>query len=175
MNLEQNQNSLEIIPGLSADNRDMVIRMIESGVDEKDIPYILGVDKRHSIASWENQDPAVRHFFDKARERVLNKVENSLLRLALGGTLTTVKTGISKSGENIEETTVKEIGPNAPAAIQILKLFRPDVWAQLGEDDEVEAIKTKAELGQAEVDRMNKLGGRFMEVLQSAVVDVKLK
>lgn len=169
------ENSLEIVPGLTIENRDMVIRMIESGVDEKDIPYILGVDKRHSITSWENQDPKVRHFFDKAREAVLNKVENSLLRTALGGTLTSIKTGTDKNGNDIEETTVKEVGPNVAAAVQILKLFRPEVWAQLGADEEVEATKTTTELGQAEVDRMNKLGGRFMEVLQSETVEVQLK
>lgn len=165
------ENNLEIIPGLTTENRNMIIRMIESGVDEKDIPYILGIDKRHSITSWENQDPAVRHLFDKAREAVLNKVENSLLRTALGGTLTTVKSG-GKLEE--DEVTVKEVGPNVAAAVQILKLFRPEVWAKLGEDDEVEITKTPTELGQAEVDRMKKLGGKFMEVLKSEVVETVL-
>ncbi len=168
------ENSLEIIPGLTAESRDMVIRMIESGVDEKDIPFILdAANKRHSIVSWENQDPQVRYLFDKAREVVLNKVENSLLRMALGGTLTTIKTGISKSGENIEETTIKEVGPDFKAAAQILKLFRPDVWAGLGTEEQPEQVKTTEQLADAEEARMKKLGGRFLEVIQSKTVVIQ--
>lgn len=164
------ENSLEIMPGLTADNRDIVIRMIESGVDEKDIPYILGVDKRHTVISWQNLDPRVRHLFDKAREDVLNKVENSLLRVALGGTLTTIKTGTDKNGNEIEEITVKEVGPNAGVAERLLKLFRPEPWANLGADDEPESARTPAELGDAEVVRMKKLGGKFFEAIESKVV-----
>ncbi len=167
------ENSLEITSDSTTNNRDMVIRMIESGVDEKDIPYILGADKRHSIASWENQDPQVRHLFDKAREVVLNKVENSLLRMALGGTLITIKTGTSKSGENIDETTVKEIGGDFKAAAQILKLFRPDVWAALGTEEQPEQAKTTAQIADAEEARMKKLGGKFLEAIQSKVVAVQ--
>lgn len=167
------ENSLEIIPGLTTDNRDMIIRMIESGVDEKDIPFILGVDEQHSIASWENLDPKIRHFFDKAREVVLNKVENSLLKSALGGTLKTVKTGKDKNGNIIDETTIREVGPNVAAAERLLRLFRPNPWANLGTDDEPESAQTPNELGEAEVNRMKKLGGKFFEAIGSKVVRVQ--
>ena len=170
--LEQvTENSLEILPGLTPENRDMVIRMIESGVDEKDIPFILDVDKRHSIVSWENQDPQVRHLFDKAREAVLNKVENSVLRIALGGTLTTIKSG-GKLEE--DEITVKEVGGNFAAAVQILKLFRPDVWSGIGAEEVSEQTKTTEQIADAEEKRMKKLGGKFLEAIQSKVVATQL-
>ena len=174
MILDQKSKAAEIstiLPGLDKNQLDMTLRMIESGVDEKDIPYILGTDRRHSIASWANQDPKIRHLFNQAREIVLNKVENSLLRAALGGTLTTIKTGTSKTGEPIDETTVKEVGPNVIAAEKILRLFRPNPWADLNTTSEIEETMTPKQLGDSEESRLHKLGGKFFDELRTKVVE----
>jgi len=164
----------ELVPGLTKPQLDLALRMIESGVDEKDIPYILGTGNRHSIISWQNQDPKIRHLFNQAREVVLNKVENSLLRSALGGTLTTTKSGTGKNGEPIEEVTVKEVGPNVVAAEKILRLFRPDPWADLSTNKEIEEELSPKQIGDAEEAKMKKLGGKFFEELRSKVVSCQI-
>lgn len=157
----------DLVPDLTPEKLDLAVRMIESGVDESEIPYILGVDERHSLVSWQNQDPKIRYLFDQAREIVLNKVENSLLRAALGGTLTTVKTG-TKDGKDIDETTVKEVGPNIVAAEKILRLFRPKPWADLSTTKEIEDDLTPKQLGDGEEAKINKMGGKFFEELKKA-------
>jgi len=164
----------EIVPGLTKEHLDLALRMIESGVDEKDIPYILNAGDRHSIVSWQNQDPKIRHLFNQAREIVLNKVENSLLRAALGGTLTTVKSVKGKNGETTEEVTTKEVGPNIVAIEKILRLFRPDPWANLSSNKEIEEGLTPEELSITEEVKMKKLGGKFFEELKSRVVKCKV-
>jgi len=168
---DNNQKVAEIVPGLTAEQLNMAIRMIESGLEEKDIPYILGIEKQHSIVSWENQDPKIRHLFNQAREVVLNKVENSLLRAALGGTLTTVKTG-EKDGKPFERITVKEIGPNIVAAEKILRLFRPIPWADLSSNQDLEdKPRTPEELEKYEVDKIRKLGGEFLAKLATPIIE----
>ena len=171
MSQEKDNQIAEIIPGLTEEQLSLAIRMIETGVDEKDIPYVLGAGKRHSIISWQNQDPKVRHLFNQAREIVLNKVENSFLRAALGGTLTTVKTGL-KDDKSFEETIVKEIGPNIVAAEKILRLFRPAPWADLSSNQDLEdEPRTPAELEKHEVDKIRKLGGEFLAKLATPVIE----
>jgi len=170
MNNTALQKVNEVVSGLTEEQLNLALRMIETGVDEKDIPYILGTGDRHSIVSWQNQDPKVRHLFDQAREVVLNKVENSLLRAALGGTLTTTKTG-SKDGKEIDEIIVKEVPPNITAAEKILRLFRPKPWADLSSNKEIEGGLTPTELGEIEENKMRKLGGKFFENLKSTIIN----
>lgn len=168
------EESTDLVPALTPEKLELATRMIESGVDEAEIPYILGVDERHSLVSWQNQDPTIRHLFDKAREVVLNKVENSLLRAALGGTLTTVKTGVGKAGELINETTVKEVGPNIVAIEKILRLFRPNPWADLSTTKEIEDDLTPKQLGDAEENKLRKMGGKFFEELRAKTIECKI-
>ena len=122
--------------------------------------------EHHSLASWENLSPEVRYLFDKSRERVLNRVENSLLRLALGGTLRTIKT----SHKNGEETIIKEVGPDLRAIEKILTLFRPEVWHGLKEAGEDSRPRTPQELGKDEETRIIQLAGKFMTAMKETEI-----
>jgi hypothetical protein len=153
----------EIVPGLDERGLGILQRLIEvGGVEEKDMPYILGVSEEHSIASWENLSPKVRYLFDKAREQVLNKVENSILRLALGGWLRTIK--VNPDGKIYE--TRKEVFPDLRAIEKILGVFRPEVWARIKDFGGEDSFKTPQRLSNEETDRIKILAGKFFEALK---------
>ncbi len=152
------QSTLEILPGLKEEHLPAVQRMLEAGISENDIPYLLGIDERFSLVQWENLSPEVRILFDEARERCLNKIENSLVRSALGGVLTTTKRG----GRNDGEITIKEVGPNLAAIQYILENQRPKVWHKLKDVDENQ--KAAPELGEVEQQRLKRFAGQLLEL-----------
>lgn len=97
-----------------------------------DICAKMGISPKTFI-DWRNQYPQIGNAVKEGKEIVDYRVENALLKVALGYTAIEVKTIISppdKSGNRRirEERTVKEIPPNPTAIMCWLNNRKPDSW-----------------------------------------------
>ncbi len=146
-------------PGYQPEYKDLILRMIEVGVPEKIIPYILGTEEQYSLVQWENISPKLRILFSEARENALDKVEVALLRLALGGKLSEYKR--DAEGEVVVDK-IKEIAPNLGAIQYLLENHRSEVWKNKKEIQlNVGASKEHTE---DEINRVKQFAGGLIEL-----------
>lgn len=97
---------------------------------------------------WENHYKPIKNALKAGAEIVDYRVENALLKSALGYTTTEIEVTVGKQVKNgqtfmiTKKTTTKEIAPNVTAALAWLNNRRPDKWRrnrdksiELDEDD----------------------------------------
>lgn len=83
---------------------------------------------------WQEECPEIKEALRCGKEIVDYKVENALLKAALGHTTTEIKVTIGKRMINGEaymitkETTTKEVAPNVTACLAWLNNRLPDKW-----------------------------------------------
>lgn len=136
------KNSSLVDMWLDDDHLNLVAGWARDGVRMHDICERIGISTA-TFAKWRREFPE----FDKAvrsgREIVNYKVENALLKAALGYTSTEIKVTIGKQNKNgqifmiTKETTTKEVGPNVTACLAWLNNKLPDKWKR-NRDKEVE-------------------------------------
>lgn len=86
-----------------------------------------------TLKAWRDRYPEIEEAISEGKEEVDYKVENALLKVALGYTTTDVKTIISPPDKNGNrairvEKTEKEIPPNPTAIMCWLNNRKPDQW-----------------------------------------------
>lgn len=119
------------------------------GLTYVDIADKIGVSPS-TINTWRKKYPEIEEALRKGREIVDYKVENALLKCALGYTTKEIKVTLGKQVKNgqvfqiTKETTLKEVSPNVTAIAMWLNNRRPDKWKrnrdktiELDEDSEL--------------------------------------
>ena len=103
------------------------------GASLQDIADNIGIS-RTTLVKWRDKFPEIRNAIKSGREVVDYKVENALLKSALGFTTKEIKVTIGKQVKNgktfqiTKETTTKEIAPNVTACLAWLNNRKPDSW-----------------------------------------------
>ena len=97
-----------------------------------DIANKMGITIQ-TLKKWRDKYPDIEEAIQEGKEEVDYKVENALLKVALGYTTTDVKTIISPPDKNGNraikvEKTEKEIPPNPTAIMCWLNNRKPDQW-----------------------------------------------
>lgn len=97
-----------------------------------DIQKIIGVSSA-TFVSWRKKYPEIDKALQTGKEETDYRVENALLKSALGYKTTEVKISLGqpdKNGNRIikEERTVKEIPPNPTACMGWLNNRKPEQW-----------------------------------------------
>lgn len=97
-----------------------------------DIAAKIGVSIQ-TLKAWRDKYPEIEEAIREGKEIVDYKVENALLKVALGYTTTDVKTIISPPDKNGNrsirvEKTEKEVPPNPTAIMCWLNNRKPDQW-----------------------------------------------
>lgn len=111
----------------------LVESLVIDGANMTDVAKTLGVHPK-TLWEWRKAFPELEAACAKGKEIVDYKVENALLKAALGYTTTTVKTYINDSPGKDGNRTVKiektesETGPNVTACLAWLNNRRPDKW-----------------------------------------------
>lgn len=87
-----------------------------------------------TLTTWKNKYPEIKNALKKGNEIIDYKVENALLKSALGFTTKEIKVTVGrqvKNGQTFEitkETTIKEVAPNVTACLAWLNNRMPDKW-----------------------------------------------
>lgn len=103
------------------------------GLRQKEIADRIGISQQE-LSKMKNEFPEVREALQTGKEVVDYKVENALLKSALGFTTQEITVTIGKrqvGGEWVsitKETKTKEVSPNVTAALAWLNNRKPDVW-----------------------------------------------
>ena len=118
--------------------------LARDGATKKEIANKLGVHLK-TLWQWGKENPEIEDALARGKDLVDYKVENALLKAALGYTkkksvtyIGTVKANGNRAigGETIEE----EVGPNVTACLAWLNNRRPDKWKRnrdnMPEDDD---------------------------------------
>ena len=99
----------------------------------EEISQRMGIT-RQTLDGWKKKYPEIKKALSTGREIVDYKVENALLKAALGYTTKEIKVTIGRkifNGETVEmlkETTTKEVAPNVTAAMAWLNNRKHDQW-----------------------------------------------
>lgn len=89
---------------------------------------------RYALSNWRRRYPEIKEAIQTSKEIVDYKVENALLKAALGFTTKEIKVTLGKkivNGEVFEvlkETTTKEVAPNVTACLAWLNNRKHDQW-----------------------------------------------
>lgn len=103
------------------------------GLTDEQIAKKMGVS-RSTLNEWKKKHPDISDTLKKGKEVVDVEVENSLLKRALGCTVTEVtrERGVNPETGKVElvitKAVTKEIPPDTTAQIFWLKNRRPDLW-----------------------------------------------
>ena len=109
--------SLELIKGWARD-----------GVIDKDIAYNIGISE-NTFCRWKKRSPAILEALKAGKEVVDRKVENALVKSALGYQYTEVTRERDETGNMIiTKEVVKDVKPNTTAQIFWLKNRLPKIW-----------------------------------------------
>lgn len=97
------------------------------GLTDEDISFNIGINPS-TLYDWKKRFPEIDKALKKGKEVVDRKVENALLKRALGYTYTETKfTESEKDGAKTEVIT-KEVAPDTTAIIFWLKNRKPNEW-----------------------------------------------
>lgn len=116
---------------LETDNLILLEGWARDGWTVEDIAFKIGVDKS-TLRKWMRDNDEIRKAINDGRELVDYKVENALLKAALGyktkevKVITTIRNG--KLLETIKETTTTEAAPNVQACKVWLYNRQPKKW-----------------------------------------------
>lgn len=103
------------------------------GYTYSDIAERIGIAKS-TLSAWRNKYEEIDKALKAGKEIIDYKVENALLKAALGYTTKEVKVTVGKQVKNgqtfeiMKETTIKEIAPNVTACAMWLNNRLPDKW-----------------------------------------------
>lgn len=118
---------------LTEDGLTLVKAWTRDGITIEEICKKIGI-QRNTYYRWCDQYKEFKDAVNTSRELVDYKVENALLKAALGFTTKEIKVTIGKkifNGETVEmlkETTTKEIAPNVTACMAWLNNRKHDQW-----------------------------------------------
>ena len=119
---------------LEADGLMLIESWARDGYTVEDIATRIGVVQQ-TLRSWMNKYPEIKRAVNNGRELVDYKVENALLKAALGYKTKEVRVAtIIKNGKTIEtqkETIEKEQAPNVSACQAWLYNRKPKVWKNM--------------------------------------------
>lgn len=122
------------------------------GLTDEQIAQKCGIGVR-TLYDWKKDHPQILQALKRGKDLVDTKVENALLRRALGYTYdeTTRERRINKeTGETEIVTTkvvTKEVQPDVTAQIFWLKNRRPDIWRDKVPEDAADGMKEKPDDG----------------------------
>jgi|SRR5690625_3321 len=125
-------------------NLNKIIEWRRSGVTQRQISELLGVSHQ-TLINYQNNYPELQEALDEGRRALLEELEGTLFKKAMGGgkrTTTRVQTN-ELTGEVITTVTEGLIEGDTTALIFALKANFPEVYAKLGgdsNDDIVNAI-----------------------------------
>lgn len=115
------------------------------GVIDKDIAHNIGVSES-TFCRWKKRSPAIMEVLKGAKEVIDRKVENALVKSALGYTYTEVTRERDETGAMVvTKEVVKEVKPSTTAQIFWLKNRKPEIWRdhpELGTDPNGNPILT---------------------------------
>lgn len=103
----------------------------------RDFPFVDIADKMgitiQTLRRWKRKYPEIAEAISESREELDYRIENALVKRALGYTVTEVKTIISPPNKNgvskiKVEKTEKEIPPDTTAIMAWLNNRKPDQW-----------------------------------------------
>lgn len=99
------------------------------GIIDKDIAYNIGVSEG-TFNRWKKRSPAILNVLKESKQVVDRKVENALLKRALGYEYTEVTEEVDPGTGKVlaRKTVTKEVQPNTTAQIFWLKNRLPKIW-----------------------------------------------
>ena len=146
----------------------MLARLIEAAVDEEKIPFILGLDQDEKLAGMslielEKKYTGITHICEESRGHILDQMEQSLIKLALGGVETERRW--DKESQEWVPFKQKDVAPHFEAARWILAQWRPEQWAANRNTDDMlifdEVMGKQA--SEKEIQRIERFAGRLLE------------
>lgn len=127
------QNQSEVDYWLSDNGLLLIKSWAMEGLHQTEIAEKIGISYP-TLTLWKQRYEEIAQALSEGKEIIDYKVENALLKAALGYKIKEVKVTIGKrlvNGEwvNItKETTTKEVGPNHTAALAWLNNRKPEMW-----------------------------------------------
>lgn len=118
---------------LSDDGLTLIAAWSRDGYTIDDLCGKIGIS-RETLRKWRMRYPEIEEAIKTSREIIDYKVENALLKAALGYTTKEIKVTLGKkivSGETFEvlkETTTREVAPNVTACMAWLNNRKHDQW-----------------------------------------------
>lgn len=118
---------------LSDDGLILIEAWARDGYTLSEIAQRMGV-ARYTLSKWRQRYPDITKALSTGKELIDYKVENALLKAALGFTTKEIKVTLGKkvvSGEIFEvlkETTTREVAPNVTACMAWLNNRKHDQW-----------------------------------------------
>lgn len=118
---------------LTEDGLTLLTAWKRDGLTEAAIARNMGISQK-VLTGWKKECPELRDALRVGKELLDYRVENALLKAALGYTTKEVKVTLGKKmvgGEAfqvLKETTTKEVGPNAMACLAWLNNRKHDQW-----------------------------------------------
>ncbi len=118
---------------LSDDGLMLIQSWSRDGLTLDEIQNKIGIS-HETLRKWRQRYPEIDEAMSKGREFVDYKVENALLKAALGYTKKSIKVTLGKkiiNGETfqvLKETTTEEVGPNVTACMAWLNNRKHDQW-----------------------------------------------
>ena len=118
---------------LSDDGLILIEAWARDGYTLSEIAQRMGV-ARYTLSKWRQRYPDITKALNTGKELIDYKVENALLKAALGYTTKEIKVTLGKkvvSGEVFEvlkETTTREVAPNVTACMAWLNNRKHDQW-----------------------------------------------
>lgn len=118
---------------LSDDGLMLIQSWSRDGLTLDEIQNKIGIS-HETLRKWRQRYPELEEAMSKGREFVDYKVENALLKAALGYTKKSIKVTLGKkiiNGETfqvLKETTTEEVGPNVTACMAWLNNRKHDQW-----------------------------------------------
>ena len=149
-------NESEVDYWLTDDGLLLIKSWARDGLNQTEISERIGISYP-TLTKWKQKYEDIAEALSEGKEIVDYKVENALLKAALGYKVREVKVTIGRrqiNGQWIDitkETTEKEIGPNHTAALAWLNNRKPEMWRRKDKivevDDEENDIKITIERG----------------------------
>lgn len=134
------------------------------GFTFKDIADRIGITDKQ-LGKWRREYPEITEALNNGREIIDYKVENSLLKAALGyrtkevTVITTLRNG--KTVENTIQTVTKDVPPNVNACQTWLYNRRPDKWRNMnGRNSLIDELSDKDSSISITVTRASKNGDK---------------
>ena len=127
------QNESPVDYWLSDDGLILIEAWARDGYTLSEIATRMGV-ARYTLSKWRQRYPEITKALNTGKELIDYKVENALLKAALGYTTKEIKVTLGKkivSGEVFEvlkETTTREVAPNVTACMAWLNNRKHDQW-----------------------------------------------
>lgn len=103
------------------------------GIKLREIAEFIGITQP-LLSRWRREYPEIDEALSKGKELCDYKVENALLKSALGFTATEITVTVGRQQKNgkwfdiTKETKTKEIAPNVTACLAWLNNRKPEIW-----------------------------------------------